>query len=639
MRLKNTTLALISAGLISLALNGCSGGGGSSSAAAPATPATATTITGTAAAGAPIIGTVNIKDSKGAVKTETIAADGKYTVDVSGMTGPFIFKAMGTVGGRHVSLVSAATADDVGKTINITPFTDLIVANIAGMAAELYFDNGSPEASKLTTAELSKEKDALTARLKPILSAMGVADSFDLLRTAFSANHSGFDGVMDVVKVEVNPETAEALITNVVTQQQITDDLASKADTTAIAPPPAGTDLTAVVTDLQAIEAQMSKINALYTTTVPTATNADLLALFVSTADGFGHNGGDLASFLSTENATNPELIGLKFSNPVILERVTADKVRVAVMGTFKTETWTDTFEFRKVNGVWLNAGNQQLADHEATPVVSRQPNWTVDQNGVQLWTNKANDEYRRYLETWSESGNANIYKINIKGPGLKTAGIDLIRSVQGGNNAMFKLAFGEWDGTTWLRECNKDIGETPNNALNNPNLPPSPSNSDCIDFTNVDTSATYAYTYYDQGGTEIPNGGGVATQKKIAGAPVSRADAIANFSKWFATLTGITPTIPSGLTDGQAVRITWTAPTDLAYKPDYAWFNYNLNGSIGPHLNADLETLPASTTSIALGNWAGDAPAPGGFGHAGISTEDAKGRRFVSQEIHTRLQ
>lgn len=639
MRLKNTTLALISSGLISLGLIGCSGGGGSTSAAAPATTAAATTITGTAAAGAPIIGTVNIKDSKGAVKTATIAADGKYTVDVASMTGPFIFKAMGTVGGRHVSLVSAATADDVGKTINITPFTDLIVANIAGKAAELYFDKGSPEAEKLTTAELSKEKDALTARLKPILSAMGIADSFDLLRTAFSANHSGFDGVMDVVKVEVNPETAEALITNVVTRQQITDNLASRADTTAIASPPAGTDMTAVVTDLQAIEAQMNKINALYTTTVPTATNADLLALFVSTADGFVQNGGDLASFLSTENATNPELIGLKFSNPVILERVTADKVRVAVMGTFKTETWTDTFEFRKVNGVWLNAGNQQLADHEAAPIVSRQPNWNFDQNGVPLWTNKANDVYKRYLETWTESGDTRIHKINMQGPGLKTGGVDLIRSVQGGNHAMFKLARGEWDGTTWLRECNEAIGETPDTALTPPDQPPSPSDSDCIDFTGVDTFATYSYQYYDQNDAKIPPPVDIDAKKKIAGAPVSIADAIANFSKWFATLTGLTPTIPSGLTDVQPVRITWTAPTELAYKPDYAWFNYNLNGSIGPHLNADLETLPASTTSIALGNWVGDAPAQGGFGHAGIATEDAKGRRFVSQEIHTRLQ
>lgn len=638
MRLKKTALVLISTGFFSLTLNGCSGGG-SSNAAAPTTPVASTTISGTAAAGAPIIGTVNVKDSKGGVKTVSIEADGKYAVDVSGMTSPFIFKAIGTVGGRRVSLVSAATADDTGKTINITPFTDLIVANIAGMAAEQYFDNGAPDAAKITTAELSAQRDALTARLKPILSAMGVADSFDLLRTAFSTNHSGFDSVMDVVKVEVDPETAKALITNVVTQQQITDNLDSKADTTPIAAPPADTPLTTVVADLQAIEAQMTKINALYATTVPSATNASLLAFFVSTVDGFIHSGGDLESFLSTENATNPELIGLKYRNPVILERVTADKMRVAVMGTFKTDIWSDNFEFRKVNGAWLNAGNQQLADHEAAPVVSRQPNWTVDQNGVQLWTNKTNDDYRRYLETWSESGNANIYKINIQGPGLKTGGIDLIRSAQGQNNAMFKLARGEWDGTTWLRECNKDIGETPDNALNNPNQPPSPSDSDCIDFTNVDTFATYTYKYYDQGGTEIQNRGGIAAQKKISGAPVSRADAIANFSKWFATLTSITPTVPSGLTDGQAVRITWTAPTELTYKPVHAWFDYNLNGAIGPHLSADLETLPASATSISLGIWVGDVPATGGFGHAGITTKDAKGRRFVSQDIHTRLQ
>jgi hypothetical protein len=72
-----------------------------------------------------------------------------------------------------------------------------------------------------------------------VLAAMGVASSIDLLRTAFKADRSGLDAVMDVVKVTVDPTTAQATIKNLITQAEIRDDLASKTDTAALpAPPP-----------------------------------------------------------------------------------------------------------------------------------------------------------------------------------------------------------------------------------------------------------------------------------------------------------------------------------------------------------------------------------------------------------------
>ena len=63
---------------------------------------------------------------------------------------------------------------------------------------------------------------------------MGVASSIDLLRTAFNADRSGLDAVMDVVKVTVDPTTAQATIKNLITQAEIRDDLASKTDTAAL---------------------------------------------------------------------------------------------------------------------------------------------------------------------------------------------------------------------------------------------------------------------------------------------------------------------------------------------------------------------------------------------------------------------
>ncbi|RYZ35486.1 MAG: cytochrome c, partial [Sphingobacteriales bacterium] len=49
-----------------------------------------------------------------------------------GLTAPFVFRAEGRAGGSIYVLHSAATSADVGGTINITPLTDLVLANVAG---------------------------------------------------------------------------------------------------------------------------------------------------------------------------------------------------------------------------------------------------------------------------------------------------------------------------------------------------------------------------------------------------------------------------------------------------------------------------------------------------------------------------
>ena len=51
------------------------------------------TLSGTAAAGAPIASaTITVKDKYGALKTIETGTDGKYSVDVTGMTAPFLLK-------------------------------------------------------------------------------------------------------------------------------------------------------------------------------------------------------------------------------------------------------------------------------------------------------------------------------------------------------------------------------------------------------------------------------------------------------------------------------------------------------------------------------------------------------------------
>ena len=164
------------------------------------------------------------------------------------------------VKGLYKNFGNLEVLKDINKTINITPFTDLIVANIAGQAAIKYFEN--PQFEKLTTEELNLAKTALTQRLLPILKDLNITDGFDLLRSAFKADHTGFDAVMDAVHVSVDENTNKALIKDVINQTQIEDDLASKTDNTILPDPVV--PLAGTTSDLQAISAQLNAFSALF---------------------------------------------------------------------------------------------------------------------------------------------------------------------------------------------------------------------------------------------------------------------------------------------------------------------------------------------------------------------------------------
>lgn len=343
----------ILAACMSSVLIGCGGGGSAST-----TPTPTATLTGTAASGAPIVGTVTIKDSSSTPKTKTvtIAADGKYTVDVSDMTAPFMMRADGTVGGRSYSLYSAAASSDVNGTVNITPLTDLIVANIAGQVASSIYTSGN--FSSLTSTALSQAETKLQQRLQPVLTALGLDTAIDLLRATFNANHTGLDAALDVLRVTVAPDGLSATIKNVITNQQITDDLANQSDITQV------DDVTGVATgatDLQQIVAQFDAWSALFATSLPSTTNATLLALFDPT---FKFDGETLSTFLPFLTSNNL-FIGTRFTN-ITLDALTATTADVSFSVLYSGKAEPLKFKLIKAGGSWKMAGNQRIAMAEA---------------------------------------------------------------------------------------------------------------------------------------------------------------------------------------------------------------------------------------------------------------------------------
>ncbi|WP_310565510.1 hypothetical protein [Hydrogenophaga sp.] len=258
-------LALVSAAVITL--SGC-GGGSSPSSSGGDPPVEAASFTGTAAAGLPLVGRVTVKDATGATKEVTIGDNGSYTVDVTGMTAPFMFRAEGTAGGTTYVLHSGATAADVNGNINITPLTDLVIANVAGQLAANYFDGGN--FSSLTPDEVQAEKDALRDKLLPVLQAMGVEGTIDLMRTQFTPLSSALDKALDVISVSVDPDTSIATITNLINDQQIQDALQTKAaQETAVSLP--GTGMTTAADDITAVRLALTGLASAFADGLPSA--------------------------------------------------------------------------------------------------------------------------------------------------------------------------------------------------------------------------------------------------------------------------------------------------------------------------------------------------------------------------------
>jgi len=312
------------------------------------------TLTGTAAAGAAIVGTVTIKDSLGATKSELIEADGTYEVDVTGLTPPFRLRAEGSVGGKSYRLHSYAEEATLEGTVNITPFTDLIIANAAHQIAETYFDEIAP--TILDPVEVAAQEDALQAKLQSVFDALGLDSAIDLLTTTFSADHSGLDAALDIIQIETDPITNIATIENVLDGSTIEDDVTDSDDNQDVIVVDE-TALNAAVTDTQAIAALFENFGEAFADGLVTADSIDD---YFSTS--FLHEDQGKNQFL-TDITTDPSMVGIAFSSISVrdLEPTTATvDFNVSFNGMVDAESETWYLEKHTELG-WQLLGNQMF--------------------------------------------------------------------------------------------------------------------------------------------------------------------------------------------------------------------------------------------------------------------------------------
>ena len=176
-------------------LAGCGSGGAGTTGT---TTTAGQTITGTVATGAPLVGaTITIKDSAGKTATGTTAANGTYSISVTGMTPPFMLVAT-KVGEQN--LYSVLPAMDMAsantQNVNITPVTTLVMYELNGGSDPSSMYN-LVSFSTVTAANVSAKQTFVRSRLP----ANTVNPIFDMMYGQFSAtgalDSTGYDTALD----------------------------------------------------------------------------------------------------------------------------------------------------------------------------------------------------------------------------------------------------------------------------------------------------------------------------------------------------------------------------------------------------------------------------------------------------------
>lgn len=503
-------------------------------------------ISGTAASGAPITGamngTVTLKDSATPAKTVSTPTDatGKYSftpAQIQGFTAPFMLEIAYKVGGANYYLHSAVTAEDAASgnaTIDITPLTDLVIANLGHEIAAKIFANGN-YSSLLTKTALDGGVTALDNVLQPVLQQLGVSNSVDLLRQSFAANGAGLDAVLDALKVTIDPTTQAETITNRLNNTSVSGTLSSPPTT------PVTAGAANNVTDLQGITASFNNLTALIAT-APAPTSPALLAFFDQT--NFKDDGRGLQPFLQMVTS-NPVIAGGALAlSDIVLNSVPSWVTMVPSGATAYDVTFTvlqnnspnsrHHFIVYASNGAWLILGNQRVAKVDFSA-------FEGDNNGALC---------SGINFSVNDKGGLGLNYAVVTGPALPAAGLLLFNSATAGGS--FSLAAGDvttYNGTSTpvvTTSCHYTVYAMTDSQIQSINTLP----------------AVYTVKLYKDNGTpgNLTDDILIATYtSELLAAPLQST---ALTSALFAGNIAASLSVLSAAPTGGTVNVSWTAPT-----------------------------------------------------------------------------
>lgn len=216
-----------------LLISGCGGGGGNGAQLVP-------TVSGVAATGAAIKGTVTLKDAAGHQELSKITdSKGNFSFDVSGLSAPFILKVTPDGGGS--ALYSFASA---AGTANLNPMANLVVAKAALAAGAsdpaTVYQNASAQALQGISGSLSQALTDVRATLAALLVKYNVAktdpvtgaykfDDIDPIAGSYKADGTGLDGMFDKAQLTLSNGQLTVVDAGVPTTYDLQNDVAGFA--------------------------------------------------------------------------------------------------------------------------------------------------------------------------------------------------------------------------------------------------------------------------------------------------------------------------------------------------------------------------------------------------------------------------
>lgn len=182
---------------LGLMLSGCGGGGGSD-----AGGGTASTLSGTAATGAAMVGHIEVTGAGGqTLGSVAINADGSFSADVTGMSGPFLLAALPDDTSLPTQYSYAAAA---GVTVNVTPLTTLALF-LANSQQDLAAMAASWSSAQIDTTALATAQARINANFASQLSAQGLdPTTYDFFSAGFDTDGNGLDGMLDGLVIDVD---------------------------------------------------------------------------------------------------------------------------------------------------------------------------------------------------------------------------------------------------------------------------------------------------------------------------------------------------------------------------------------------------------------------------------------------------
>jgi hypothetical protein len=515
----------------------CGGGGSASN-----NPSATSTISGTAAGGAPMVGTVVIKHAQGETSPVTIQADGSYSVDVSGLTGPFIVKAIGTVGGQKAVYYSVATSADVGATVNVTPLSSLITGNLAGGLPEELYASGNT--SVINRDAISTAVTNVQTQLAPVMESLGVGSTFDPLHSRFTANGQGFDAALDVVKVSFDPDTpTQAIVRNVVTGDTATKDLTSSATPTPISAP--ASNMADAVSDLQAIRQVLNTLTTQLRSGIPADTTA-IRALY--TSDYMEHGDTDPIAVIRGEGS-DADVAGVTFRDPVIVKKVSATQWLLNAAIIIPNEPVYNWFTIMKkvdANGQESASGSWKIAGDQRYFEVSMYPAGFHNADALQTTSQEVID---------FANVPSNVREIRIRGAGLYanysyngaplSDDILVFRRAANDSSGPFSLVSATGallNSGGWLERCE---------YRNAPTL--------CVQSSDLLVGNTYTVTALDANGNQLRQFNTPLLQRMLAADLSNRERRAAYFASDVTANKSL-----AEMHSGTAVTVSWTLPSVL---------------------------------------------------------------------------